>query len=239
VWASQIPLVKAAIVDHLSLSWPNPTFVKECKALLEGAGYYVDYYEGERVTVDFYRNLPAHGYKFIVFRVHSAYIQKYLSLAMFTAEPYSKHRYVYEQLRNRVASGHFEPYRQGDPRYLVITDKFVRFSMKGSFQDTVIVMMGCTGIKKCMATAFLKRGAKAYIGWNGPISAHHTDRTAIQALKYLLVGKQTIAATVAQTMKDVGREPEYKSTLLYWPIQAGDYRIQPLNSLAKTGRESG
>jgi hypothetical protein len=234
--ASQRPAAaKVAIVDHLSLSWPSPAFVKECKAILEGAGYGVDYYEGKEVTVEFYRDLPTHGYKLILLRVHSAYIDKYLSLAMFTSEPYSKQRYVYEQLRNRVASGRVQPNRDGDPRYLVITDKFVRYSMKGSFNDTLILMMGCTGIKQCAATAFLQKGARAYIGWDGLVSAPHTDRTTIQLLKRLLVEEKPIGPAVAQTMKDVGREPEYESTLLFWPIKAAHYTVQtPRRETEKT-----
>jgi hypothetical protein len=233
VHASPGSLAKAAIVDHLSISMPNPAFVKECTDILRGAGFGVDYYKGEQVTVEFYRNLPTLGYKLIVLRVHSAYIQKYLSLAMFTAEPYSKQRYVYEQLRNRVASGFIEPYHKGDPKHLVITDKFVRFSMKGSFDDTVIVMMGCSGIKKCAATAFLQKGASAYVGWNGAVSARHTDRAIIQFLKYALIERQTIARAVAQAMADVGREPQYDSTLLFWPIEAGNDTLRrPDNKLS-------
>jgi len=211
---------RAVIVDHLSGSQPNPGFVKEATALLKEAGYRTDYCKD--VTVEFYRKLPTHGYKIIILRVHSAYIHKYLSLAMFTSEPYSKRRYVYEQLRNRVAEGHVEPYRQGDPRYLVITDKFVRYSMEGSFDDdTIIIMMGCTGIKKCAATAFLQKGAKAYIGWDGPVSANHTDFAATRLLKHLLNERETIAGAVARTMEEVGKEPQYQSTLLFWPVTAG------------------
>jgi hypothetical protein len=220
------------------MSWPNATFVEECKAMLEGAGFAVDYYSGEQVTVEFYRTLPTHGYKVILLRVHSAYIHEYLSLAMFTSEPYSKQRYVYDQLRNRVASGYIEPYRKGDPRYLVITDKFVRFSMKGAFDDALIIMMGCTGIKKCAATAFLQKGARVYVGWDGPVSAGQTDRATIRVLDHLLVQKQTIARAVEQTMAEVGYEPQCKSTLLFWPIEAENYTIQTArNRVAKVTGE--
>ena len=190
------------------------------------AGYDVDYYKGEDVTVELYRHLPAYGYKLIVLRVHSAYIQQYLSLAMFTSEPYSKQKYVYEQLRNRVASGYIEPYQEGDPRYLVVTDKFVRHSMEGAFEDTVMVMMGCTGVKKCAATAFVEKGAKVYVGWNGPVSASHTDRATLQFLKHFLSEKQTIAKAVSRTMEEIGSEPKYKSALLFWPIEAGQLTVK-------------
>ena len=225
VYAGKRPPAKAVIVDHLSLTQPNPSFVKECKAILERAGFAVDYYQGEEVTVELYRNLPTHGYKVIVLRVHSAYIHKYLSLAMFTSEPYSKGKYVYDQLRNRVASGHLQPYEIGDPQQFVITDKFVRFSMKGSFNDALIMMMGCTGVKKCAASAFIEKGARAYIGWNGLISADHTDRATIQLLKRVLVEKQTIGSAVTETMKAVGPEPKYQSRLLFWPIEAGKQTV--------------
>jgi hypothetical protein len=218
-------LAKAAIVDHLSTSWPNPVFVKQCTAILEGAGYKVDYFKGSDVTVELYRNLPTHGYKLIILRVHSAYIPQYLSLAMFTSEPYTKQRYVYEQLRNRVASGYLTPYKKGDPKYLVITDKFVQFDMKGSFDGAVVIMMGCTGVKKCAASAFVQKGAKAYIGWNGSVSASHTDRATIHLLRELLEKDRSVNGAVMQTMKAVGPDPTYKSALLYWPIKAGNYSL--------------
>lgn len=222
---SQGSPLKAAIVDHLSLSWPNPAFVKECTAMLEGAGFAVDYYPGGKVTVEFYRNLPSHGYKVIILRVHSAYIPEYLSLAMFTSEPYTKHRYVYEQVRNRVASGYVTPYKEGDPKYLVVTDKFVRFNMKGSFDGALVIMMGCTGVKKCAANAFAQKGARAYIGWTGSVSASHTDRATLHLLKQLLQEDHSVNGAVMQTMKTVGPDPTYKSTLLYWPIKAGNYSL--------------
>jgi hypothetical protein len=218
--------LRAAIVDQLSLSHPNHAFVKECTAILEQANYKVDYYKGAEVTVEVYRNLPALKYDLIIFRAHSTYVQRYLSLAVFTSEAYSKERYVNEQHRNRVASGFIEPYHDGDPYYLVITDKFVRYSMNGSFKDTLIIMMGCNGMKKCMASAFLQKGAKAYIGWDGPVSAEHTDETTIKLLKQLLVERQTIAASVREAMKEVGSEPQYKNSLLFWPIEAGDIKVR-------------
>ncbi len=228
--SSQVSPSKAAIVDHLSISWPNPAFVKECTAILERVGYTVNYYKGEEVTVEFYRKLPTHGYKLIILRAHSAYIPQYLSLAIFTSEPYTKHRYVYEQLRNRVASGYLTPYKKGDPKYLVITDKFVRFNMKGSFDGAVVVMMGCTGVKKCAASAFVQKGARAYIGWNGSVSASHTDRATIHLLRQLLDKGHSVNAAIMQTMKTVGPDPRYKSTLLYWPIKAGAYTLNSLDS---------
>ena len=49
---------KAAIVDQLSVSMPNQTFVNEAVELLEKTGFTVDYYPANKVTIDFYRHLP-------------------------------------------------------------------------------------------------------------------------------------------------------------------------------------
>ncbi len=62
----------AAIVDQLSLTQPNPEFIGQARGLLAQAGYLVDYYPGEQVTVDFYRDLPTRNYDLIILRVHSA-----------------------------------------------------------------------------------------------------------------------------------------------------------------------
>jgi len=43
---------RAAIVDQLSLSSPNPEFVQESIILLERNNYEVDYFPGEEVTVE-------------------------------------------------------------------------------------------------------------------------------------------------------------------------------------------
>jgi len=85
--------IKAAIVDHLSLTYPNQTFIETATTTLKQAGYTVDYYSGEKVTVEFYRNLPTHGYKIIILRVHST-TGGHQSVSLFTSEPYSESKYV-------------------------------------------------------------------------------------------------------------------------------------------------
>jgi hypothetical protein len=69
---------RAAIVDQLGLTQPNPTFVETATDLLEQAGYSVDYYPGEKVTVEFYRTFPAQPNELIILRVHSALGWEYL-----------------------------------------------------------------------------------------------------------------------------------------------------------------
>src|SRR3990170_507855 len=65
----------AVIIDHLSLTAPNPEFAEAATDTLKKAGFTVDYFPGEEVTVDFYRNLQTKRYDLIIFRAHSSQIQ--------------------------------------------------------------------------------------------------------------------------------------------------------------------
>ncbi len=62
---------KAAIIDQLYDLQPNPAFIEQTTQYLQDYGFEVDLYQGDAVTVDFYRKLPTYGYKLIIFRVHS------------------------------------------------------------------------------------------------------------------------------------------------------------------------
>jgi hypothetical protein len=206
---------KAAIIDQLSISHPNQTFVQMSTAILEEAGFIVDYYSGENVTVEFFRSLPSQGYGLIVLRVHSGLTYgKYPPLAIFTSEPYSKTKYINEQLTDRVVYVYYNNIEEG-PYYFGIRPKFVKLSMNGRFTNTIIIMMGCDGLRYSnMAKAFVERGAAVYVGWNGLVSADHTDQATICLLQGLTNDKKhTIEEVVIETMKEVGSDPTYNSTL--------------------------
>ncbi|MEM4246009.1 MAG: hypothetical protein QW390_01795, partial [Candidatus Bathyarchaeia archaeon] len=63
-------LGKAAIVDQLGLKSPNQPFIDEAKFTLERAGFEVDIYPPQAVTVNLYKTVSAKGYRLILFRVH-------------------------------------------------------------------------------------------------------------------------------------------------------------------------
>ena len=218
---------KAAIVDHLSLTAPNPNFKEEATNILEQAGYAVEYYPGEEVKVDFYRNLPTHDYDLIILRVHSAITAGSHSLGLFTSEPYSKNKYVYEQLTDQlVGAAYSEEERERGITYFAIGPPFVTGAMKGRFENTTIIMMGCEGLTyTLMAEAFIENGAKVYISWNGPVSADHTDQATLYLLQHLIIEEQTLKNALRETFEQVGQDPIYDSILLYYPIEAEDYII--------------
>jgi hypothetical protein len=98
--------------------------------------------------------------------------------------------------------------------------------MNRRFSETIVIAMGCDTLKfSDMAEAFIEKGAKMYIGWNGPVSASHTDQATTQFLKHLTIEKQTIEQAVTETMKEVGPDPESGSTLQHYPGSANNYII--------------
>ena len=220
--------LKAAIVDHLSLTAPNHTFKQTATTILEEAGYTVDYYPGEEVTVEFYRNLPTHGYSLIVLRVHSATTVGYRSLGLFSSEVRSTTKYVYEQLTEQLVGARFP---NDETEYFGISPLFVLHSMKGRFQNTTIIHMGCDGlVHTTMAEAFRQKGAKVYISWDGDVLASHTDQATTHLLQHLIAEKQTIEHAVTKTREKVGPDPAYKSLLVYYPLEAGDQTIEAVTS---------
>ena len=209
----------AAIVDQLSLTQPNPSFAEAATATLEQAGYAVDYYSGEEITVDFYKNLPAHGYDLIIMRVHSGLARDYGQptnyVSLFSNEPFSETKYAAEKAAGLVGRS---SYYDGGAQYFGIVPAFIESSMAGRFDGAKIVLMGCDGlITDTTAEAFIRKGAKTVVGWSGRVSATHTDAATEHLLRHLLIDRLTTTDAVAQTTAEVGPDPEYDSTLGVYP----------------------
>jgi len=233
---------KAAIVDHLGFfpEQRNQAFVSACIDILEEGGLTWAYHKGEEVTVDFYRNLPSYGSSLIILRVHSATMEteKGTILGLFTSERYSVEaakKYREDILDDRLVRAFFT---EGDEEYFGIVPRFVEESMKGEFKNTIIIMMGCEGLGHeeltytDMAEAFVKKGAKVYISWDGPVGINHTDKATVQLLQSVILHKRTIKGAVTETMEIVGKDPNYNSTLQYYPKtpEVGNYTIPNLKS---------
>jgi hypothetical protein len=225
------PELKAVIVDQVSLTFPNQTFIETAASALTGAGFTVDYFSGENVTVDFYRTLPTRGYGVVILRVHSAGYavsgMRSLELQLFTSEPYSETRYVPEQLRDEVGMVLYSSAQLPSEAYFGIGPNFVQQCMKDKFEGTIIILMGCDGLDGTqMANAFIEKGARTYISWNGSVSESYADQATIQLLQHLVAEGQTVKQAVENTMKEVGPDPAYNNTLEYYPLKSGNQAIQ-------------
>ena len=216
----------AAIVDQLSLTFPNPAFAETATNTLEEAGYAVDYYSGEAVTVDLYRDLPKHDYELIILRVHSGTVRQvdptseertmmeYVGL--FTGEPYSDARYGGRVGAGRIGLAVATDYHGG--RYFGVTPYFIEHTMEGGFGGSTIILMGCDGLRSdTTAETFIAKGAETFVSWSGKVSASHTDAATQRLLQHLLIEKLPTPEAVEQTMAEVGPDPDYDSTLLVYP----------------------
>lgn len=229
---SSISEPRAAIVDHLSLTMPNQIFNQTVTNILKQAGYTVDYYPSEKVTVEFYRNLPIYGHGLIILRVHSVISRTEKLVALFTSEAYSNFKHIFMRWTNQVKKVRVN---QRSPSYFGISQEFIKRSMKGRFQNSIIVMMGCNGLTYTeMAEAFIKKGAKAYISWDKAVLSSHTDQATTTLLQHFLMEKLTIDVAIRETSKDVGPDPLFKSLLTYYPPEAGDYTIQNITGYITT-----
>ena len=221
------PELKAAIADQLSLTFPNQAFIQAAVTILEVANYSIDYYSGESVTVEFYRNLPAHGYKVILLRVHSAGQALWggENLQLFTSETYSSNKHVTEQLAGQVGTVKYN--LEDKIMYFGIPPTFVQKCMNSRFKNTVVIAMGCDGLSGTkMASAFIEKGASAYVGWNGSVSVSQTDAATTQILQHLATDGQTIRQAIGNTIKEVGADPVCNNILEYYPLGSWEYTIQ-------------
>lgn len=228
--------LKAAIIDQGSLAptaGPDPVFVEAATNIMKKAGFTVDYYPGENVTVELYRDMATHGYGLVILRAHSTatYIGGIRGrVIVFTSEPYDKTKYVFEQAAGQICPVAYseEEYKKGF-MYFGIDARFVIGSMKESFQNTVVFMMGCQGLDNtAMAEAFVRKGAKVYISWSGSVLASHTDSSTANLLQHFLIEKLPLKSSVQETFKELGSDPLHESRLIYYPLEVGDKTIEDI-----------
>jgi hypothetical protein len=82
--------------------------------------------------------------------------------------------------------------------------------------------MGCDGLRSdAAARAFVDKGAGAVVGWDGAVSAAHTDEATERLLQHLVSEGLTVGEAVAKTEADVGPDPSYGSKLVLYPAEAG------------------
>ena len=198
---------KAVLVDELSGTVPNPSFIRDVEGTLGNAGYKVDYYGPSDVTVGLFRSLPLGGYRLVIIRAHSG------ESAIYTSESYSKTKYVYEQLTDQIV-----PVNLDGSEYFAITDKFVTESLRTDFNATLVITMGCSGLSgTVMAQAFLERGARAYAGWDRAVSPRQTDES-ISYLVELIAQGNTVREAIELTTDHFAGNPDFQSQLGYYDL---------------------
>jgi len=223
------PRQLAAIIDQLHDSIPNKSFQQKAQQYLENAGYDVDVYTTEDITVDFYKKLPSMNYKFIYIRTHSFEIasdddKTYL----FTGEKYDINKYIQEQLSGQVSKGmpisvqEIMKLQESnelsiDMLYFVVGTKFVDELMVGKFPQTVIVIGGCESTKTDdLARSLISRGASEVVGWDNTINSLENDRVMLALLEEVLINKTGFYDAIPSVMQEFGSGLQYSSMLKHF-----------------------
>jgi len=219
---------RAAIIDQVGENFPSsPTSAHEFNEtvtnLLEHAGFNVSYHKSTSITVNFFRGLAKFNYGIIILRAHSALRETKTLLDIFTSEEFkSSNTYSY------VTKGNYT--WQPGKFYFAITPEFIE-NLEGVFPKSIVIAMGCWSLKSGyneMADAFIKKGAKAYIGWTDAVSMSHTDNSTIRFLRYFLANK-TISEAIGECnmIPDPEWDPGWGSPaeLAYLPFTIGEYKL--------------
>jgi hypothetical protein len=222
--------LRAVIVDQLSSMRENEEFVGNVTQELEDYGFEVDLYQGGNITVDFYRQLPTRGYELIIFRAHSGLLAKdevtIAQTTLFTNEEYSQLKHYDDQLRDRLVMARVG---EGYPMVFGIPPKFIRESIKGEFDDAVVIMMGCSGIfLRDLAEAFVDKGASVYVAWNGSVELYYVDDATPYLMRQLCSGNLTIKEAMDRTMDVIGPDPEHGAGLKCYPSGSDDKKLEEL-----------
>jgi hypothetical protein len=225
--------LRAVIVDQLSSVRENEDFIAEVTQELKDYGFEVDVHQGSNITVDFYRDLPTHGYKLIIFRAHSGLLAENEvtqdRTVLFTNEEYSQLSHYDDQLHDRLVMARVD---EDHPMVFGIPPKFISESMKGKFDDAVVIMMGCSGLfLRDLAEAFVDKGASVYLAWNGTVELYYVDEATPYLIRQLCSGNMTVKEAVDSTMDAIDPDPEHGSGLEYYPSYPSDKGDKTLRQL--------
>jgi hypothetical protein len=202
-------LLNAVLVDALFGSSPNPNFTTSLRSTLQGAGFGVDVYQGEDVTVDFLKKFAC-GYEVVILRMHSA-LANTNELYLFTAEPYSAGKYVQEQYFRLVK----EAYATEDSHSVFAVNwGFIKRLMAEKFEGALVIVMGCDGADDpWMAEEIINQGAVGYVAWNGSVLLSHSDKAVLNLVQALYVDKLSLEDAVEKTNSQIGVDPQSGSIL--------------------------
>jgi hypothetical protein len=206
-----------------NIRFSNLTFIESAKELLYERFVSVDYYS-DNSTVENYMKLPSMKYGLVVWRAHSALDNMSSYVAIATSEKYRLIRYD-QYLEN----GHLTLCNiTGDADlYYGITPKFVKELMLGRFEDTLLVLMSCNGLKDGYSkttVAFEEKGVRAVMSWDGWISSLDNDNAGTILLQQLIRENSTIGEAVKKV--PLSSSEFGTSQLTYSPKpEAANYRI--------------
>ncbi len=221
---------KAVILDQLYEDFPNEAFQNKATEYLEAAGYQVELYTTDEITVDFYKRLPLMNYEFIVLRTHGGVGLEGGSTTLTTGEKFQENQHFKEILNEQIGAS-IPIFRMAEIQgesdevirensYFDINSKLVDNAMEGRFSDTVLVIGGCSALNSTiLAESFVSRGVSSVVGWSGLVGDKDNDRITLEFLKKVLVNDIEIDDAIDSVMNNYSNSLEKNSILLHYSAE--------------------
>lgn len=178
---------------------------------LERAGYIVDYYKDENVTIELFKRLDDEGYDVIYINSHG-FIDSQGLFALFVREKLnSENALLYQSDIAENLIGYLE---EGDlAGYLYVTPKFfLRYGNDTRLPGTIIFVDACySGNNTSLADVFLILGASCFIGWDKAVNVIHG--IMMDGLFFYEARKDK---TIEEAIRMTRRDPESGASLVYF-----------------------
>ncbi|MEM4000570.1 MAG: hypothetical protein QXW86_07310 [Saccharolobus sp.] len=207
-------VLKAIIIDGLSEDAPNPKLISEMRRILESAGYTVTIFNGSNVNIELFKKLPTTSSSLIIMRLHGGRIQQPIGLFIGSgifAEPFDENKYKYEYLSGYFLKG---VAYIGGKEYFVITPHYVSEKFEGKFPNSIVVVLSCYSMwDQVLASAFIEKGASAFIGIDHKADINYLDKVGLELVK-LLSQKIDVEEAVSRVLEDIGPDPTTGAKIL-------------------------
>ncbi len=167
-------------------------------------------------------------------------------VSLFTGEKYRDDKYITEQLSGQIGKGapymssildvsadlseltnsnktsieidvtsSFQLVDDSNP-YFLIGSKYVDDVMEGRFQNTVLVLGGCSTLSSpILAKSLINRGASSVIGWDNLVGSINNDNTILKFLENHLINEMEIEDAVKDAMSKVPKG-SYNANFSYY-----------------------
>lgn len=168
-------------------------------------------------------------------------------ISLFTGEKYRDDKYIQEQLLGQIGKGapymssimevsadlselnnsnntrveiDVTPSSQivddSNP-YFLVGAKYVNELMEGRFQNSVLVLGGCSTLSNpSLAKSLINRGASSVIGWDNLVGSINNDHTILAFLENYLINDMEIKDAVEMAMKMSTTGGKYDANFSYY-----------------------
>jgi hypothetical protein len=103
---------------------------------------------------------------------------------------------------------------KGGKEYFLFSPKSVNDLMKGKFNDSIILLGGCSTLKNnSMAKVLVERGASKVVGWTDLVSSSDNDSAMLQILKIMDEEKLSISEATNKVKATFNYNPKYTAKL--------------------------